>query len=220
MGKNMKKNVTITLALVEIGLMAILVVCDILIPSILIIAAGLCFLWIRKEKTDIFTTSIWKKPAKLILCTACLGCVLTVFDYCLVIPALNHLTNTTQDMSTFANLKGNTGLLLFLLAYSWLIAALCEEFAYRGFFQHRIITLFPNERTGIVVAVITTSMLFGFMHMEQGIVGMITTALDAVFLSVVRYRYKSVWAAVLVHGFSNMIGIVTFYFTGPIYGLW
>jgi hypothetical protein len=28
------------------------------------------------------------------------------------------------------------------------------------------------------------------------------------------------WAAVLAHGFNNTIGLVTFFFVGPIYGLW
>lgn len=217
---NMKKSTTILLALVEIVLMIALIVWDVLLPSILIIAVGFCFLWIRKEKTDMFAMSIWKKPVRLIQITAGLGVALSVFDFCLVIPIVNHLTNSTQDMSTYATIKGNTGLMLLLLAYSWAIAALCEEFAYRGFFQNRIISLFPNQTAGIVTAVAVTPLLFGFMHSEQGIAGMITTALDAIFFSVIRYRFKNVWAAVLVHGFSNMIGIVTFYFTGPLTGLW
>jgi membrane protease YdiL (CAAX protease family) len=219
-GTYMKKSVTALLALVEIGLMVLLIVCDVLIPSLLIAAVGYCFLLVRKEKTDLFNTKIWKRPVRLILCTAGLGFALSVFDYCLVIPVVNHLTNSTQDMSSYENIKGNTGLMMLLLAYSWLIAALPEEFAYRGFFQNRIISLFPNRTAGLVVAVLSTSALFGVMHGEQGLAGMITTALDAVFLSVVRYRYKNVWSAVLVHGFSNMIGIVTFYFTGPLNGLW
>lgn len=216
----MKKSITIMLALVEIGLMAMLVVYDIFIPSVLLIVVGICFLLIRKEKTDMFSMSLWIRPVRLILCTAGLGCALSVFDYCLVIPALNHLTHTTQDMSTYATIKGNLVLMLQLLAYSWVIAAVCEEIAYRGFFQNRIISLFANKKAGVVFAVVTSSILFGFMHREQGAVGMITTALDAVVLSVIRYRFKNVWASVLVHGFSNMIGVITFYFTGPIYGLW
>lgn len=216
----MKKSTVITLSIVEISLMILLVVFDVLLPSLLIIAVGFGFLFIRKEKTDIFNKDVWSKPIRFILCTAGLGLTLSIFDFALVIPVANHLTRTTQDMSAYTNLKGNPEMLLFFLAYSWIIAAIGEEIAYRGFFQHRIISLFSNKVLGTIIAIVTTSLLFGFMHSEQGVVGMLATALDAVFFSIVRYRYKSIWASILVHGFSNMIGLVTFYFTGPLYGLW
>ena len=169
----MKKSTVITLSIVEISLMILLVVFDVLLPSLLIIIVGFGFLFTRKEKTDIFNKDVWSKPIRFILCTAGLGFALSIFDFALVIPVVNHLTLTTQDMSAYTNLKGNTEMLMFFLAYSWIIAAIGEEIAYRGFFEHRI-----------------------------------------------SYRYKSIWASKLVHGFSNMIGLVTFYFTGPIYGLW
>lgn len=200
--------------------MILLIVFDVLLPSLLIIAVGFGFLFIRKEKTDIFNKDVWSKPIRFILCTAGLGFALSIFDYTLVIPIVNHLTQSTQEMSAYVELKGNAEMLLLLLAYSWIIAAIGEEIAYRGFFQNRIISLFTNKGLGTLIAIGMTSLLFGFMHSEQGISGMITTALDAVFFSIIRYRYKSIWASVMVHGFSNMIGLVTFYFTGPIHGLW
>jgi len=48
----------------------------------------------------------------------------------------------------------------------------------------------------------------------------ITTFIDALFFSFVRYRFDNLWASVFAHGFLNSIGIITFYFTGPLYGLW
>lgn len=86
--------------------------------------------------------------------------------------------------------------------------------------QNRIISLFSERKTGIAVAVVVSSLLFGFAHTEQGIVGVVTTCLDALFYSFAKYKYDNLWAAVLAHGFMNTIGIVTFFFTGPLYGLW
>jgi uncharacterized protein len=40
------------------------------------------------------------------------------------------------------------------------------------------------------------------------------------FYSFLRWRLKNLCAAVLGHGFNNTIGLVTFYFAGPIHGLW
>lgn len=218
--KLQSKSVLVILSLIELCAMTLLVVFDVLLPSLLIIPVGFAFLLLRKEKTDIFNTQVWKKPVRFILIAFGLACLISIIDYALVIPSLNHLTNSMQDMSSFADLKGNIDLLLFLLAYRWTIAAVGEEIAYRGFFQHRIISLFANKTAGMVVAVAATSALFGIMHSEQGIVGILTTAVDAVLFSVVRYRFKSIWASVLVHGFSNTIGLVTFYFIGPVNGLW
>jgi membrane protease YdiL (CAAX protease family) len=208
------------LALIEILLMVIVIVFDIMLPSILIVMIGVLFLLIRRDKLPFFKKKVWQKPLHLILYCFGLAITLSLINYGLIIPVLNHLTNTTQDMQTISGLKGNTTLMFFLLAYSWTLAAVGEEFAYRGFFQNRIISLFQNEIVGTMIAVASTSLLFGMMHKEQGIAGMISTAIDAIFLSIVRYHSKNIWASVLVHGFSNTIEIVTFYFTGPLNGLW
>ncbi|MGP6140560.1 CPBP family glutamic-type intramembrane protease [Jeotgalibaca sp. A127] len=50
--------------------------------------------------------------------------------------------------------------------------------------------------------------------------GVITTFIDALFFSYIRYKYDNLWVAVLAHGFLNSNGIITFFFTGPLYGLW
>jgi membrane protease YdiL (CAAX protease family) len=62
--------------------------------------------------------------------------------------------------------------------------------------------------------------LFGLAHTEQGVIGVVVTLLDALFRSFLRLRYRSLWAPVLAHGFSNTIGLITVFLIGPIYGLW
>ncbi|HOZ12973.1 MAG TPA: hypothetical protein PLZ22_10325 [Thermotogota bacterium] len=49
---------------------------------------------------------------------------------------------------------------------------------------------------------------------------MITTFINALFFSFIKYRLEILWASVLAHGFLNTIGVIIFYFTGPLYGLW
>jgi membrane protease YdiL (CAAX protease family) len=103
---------------------------------------------------------------------------------------------------------------------SWTLAALGEELAYRGYLQTRIVDVFGPGTTGVVIAVLLSSLLFGVAHTEQGAVGVVATALDAVVFSVLRYRYKTLWAAVLAHGFNNTIGFLAFFLVGPLHGLW
>jgi membrane protease YdiL (CAAX protease family) len=150
-----------------------------------------------------------------------LSVVWTILVFGLVLPVLNRLTGTHQDVSAFEYLQGNIGQLLFMLAAGWVLGAFAEEIVYRGFLTNRLRALFGNKKAGLVIGIILTSVLFGFIHTEQGVIGVTVTMIDAVFFSFVRLGFKdNLWAAVLAHGFNNTIGIVTFFFTGPLYGLW
>jgi len=136
------------------------------------------------------------------------------------IPLAEHATGQRQDMSDFADLQGNVGMLLLLLALSWSLAAFGEEVAYRGYVLTRVTDVLGRGRVGLVVAIAVSSVLFGLIHTEQGAVGVMLTTLDAVAFSVLRLRCRTVWAPVLAHGFNNTIGFLAFFLAGPVYGFW
>jgi membrane protease YdiL (CAAX protease family) len=144
----------------------------------------------------------------------------SVFQLGVTMPIANHLSGRETDLSDFKDLEGNVGMLIGLLVLSWTLAAIGEELAYRGYLQTRIRELFGSNHAGLVAAVAVSSLLFGMAHSEQGAVGALTITLDAIAFSVLRYRYKTLWASVLAHGFNNTIGFVAFFFVGPIHGLW
>jgi membrane protease YdiL (CAAX protease family) len=144
----------------------------------------------------------------------------TALTLAIIMPAVEHLTGQRRDISQFAPLEGNLGLLLYMLLISWTLAAFGEEFAYRGYVQTRMRDVLPAGRTGLVLAVLLSSMLFGLAHTEQGIVGVVLSGIDAIFFSIMRYRYQTLWAAILAHGFLNSIGIIAYFIAGPFYGLW
>jgi membrane protease YdiL (CAAX protease family) len=79
--------------------------------------------------------------------------VWSLLQFGLFRPMLNHLTGTTEDLSQFADLQGNLGLLAELLLLTWTVAAFGEELVYRGFIQTRITDVLGPNRVGIVVAV-------------------------------------------------------------------
>jgi membrane protease YdiL (CAAX protease family) len=209
------------MTVVELLLAVLCVVLDLLIPTLLILGIMAVSMIYKKEKISDIGFRRPGKPFLLMLTIFAFSVAWSVFDFGLVLPILNHLTGTHQDVSTFENLKGNFGQLLFLLAAGWILGALAEECVYRGFLRNRIEALMPNKKIGLFLAVALTSLLFGFIHTEQGVIGVIVTTLDAVYFSLIRLKFKdNLWAAVLAHGFNNTIGIVTFFFTGPLYGLW
>lgn len=133
---------------------------------------------------------------------------------------INHLTGTTEDLSAYANLQGNLGMLAGLLLVTWTVAAFGEEIVYRGFIQTRITDVLGRNPVGVVVAVVISSVLFGLTHTEYGIVGVAVTFLDALFFSVLRLRYRTLWPAILAHGFWNTLGIVGFFLVGRVDGFW
>ncbi len=134
---------------------------------------------------------------------------------------MNRLTGTVIDTSAYATLKGNIGQLAVLLAFSWTLAALGEEIAFRGYIQKLLTSLFGINLPGVWLNVILSSLLFGLLHTEQGIIGVVIATLGGLVFSWLKYKYdNNLWAAILGHGFYNSIGVIVFFFTGPITGLW
>lgn len=204
----------------EVALALVAVVLDLFLPTlVLLVLAGLSLL-IRRESPSALglvkpRASGWW-PVHLLGLSA----VWTVLTIGLTIPVLEHLTGQRRDVSQFAPVQGNLGLLLLLLGVSWTLAACGEEIAYRGFLLTRARELFGSDARATWVAAVLAAAAFGWAHTEQGLIGVITTFLDALFFAWLRFRYRSVWAAVLAHGFINTIGLVAYYSVGPIYGLW
>ncbi|HML26271.1 MAG TPA: CPBP family intramembrane metalloprotease, partial [Methanomethylovorans sp.] len=194
---------------------------DLFIPTIIILGIIAVSLLIRKEKLQTlgFRKNIsWLNMMMTILL---LVVIWTLLHLSVFMPVLNHLTGTTQDLSAFENLKGNFNQLLFFLVLTWTLAAFGEEIVYRGYLQKRILDLFGDTRTGIILAVGISSLLFGLAHTEQGTIGVILTFLDAIFFSLIKIHYdNNLWAAIFAHGTSNTIGLVGFFVFGPVYGLW
>ncbi len=81
-----------------------------------------------------------------------------------------------------------------------LIAPIAEEVVFRGFIYSRL-----KEGTGIIAAVILTSLLFGLMH------GTVIWATYAFVLSLmlifVSERFHSLWASIILHISFNFVGM-------------
>jgi membrane protease YdiL (CAAX protease family) len=124
-------------------------------------------------------------------------------------------------MAGFAELHGNLGLLVVLLVASWTLAAFVEELAFRGYLRTRLVDVLGGTPTAAVAASLVAALMFGLIHTEQGVVGVVLTTVDALFFTVLARRSASgLWASVLAHGFNNTIGLVTVFLVGPVYGLW
>ena len=208
------------ITLVELVVAAAVVLLDLFLPTIVILGMIFVSLLIRREH---IRSLGFKRPQSWarMVGFAFIGAVfLQLFDVGVVLPIMNRLTGTTIEYSGFANLKGNMGQLVLLLAFSWTLAALGEEMVYRGYFQKLLTDLFGSKLPGILLTIGISSLLFGLAHTEQGLIGVVVTAVDALFYSWLKLKFDNLWVAILAHGFYNSIGVIVFFFTGPIYGLW
>jgi uncharacterized protein len=195
------------------------VLLDLLIPSLVLLGMAAVSLAVRRQ--GLGSLGLRKVPAgPLALRMLGFAVVWTFLQLGLTMPLANHLSGSRQDLSGFADVEGNLALLLLFVALSWTLAAFVEELAFRGYLLTRMREALGSGRRATVVAVVVSSLLFGSVHSEQGLIGVLVVSLDAVAFSVLRLRYRTVWASVLAHGFNNTIGFVALYLVGPVYGLW
>jgi uncharacterized protein len=208
------------IAAVEVGLATAAVLLDLGIPTLVLIALAVMSLIARRQGAGSLGLQRPARPVRMAAQVFGLSLLWTALTLAMIMPVVEHLTGQRRDVSQFAPLEGNLGLLLYMLLISWTLAAFGEEFAYRGYLQTRMRDVLPAGRTGLIIAVLLSSLLFGLAHTEQGVVGVVLSGIDAIFFSILRYRYQTLWAAILAHGFLNTIGMIAYFIAGPFYGLW
>lgn len=205
---------------VEVALSVAAVAMDLLLPALVILGLATLSLVARWEGPGSLGLNRISRPGHLALHALGLAVVWSLVNVGLTKPVMEHLTGDRQDVSDFAEIEGNVSLLLILVALSWTLAAFVETVAFTGFVLTRTTEVFGAGVLRLPLAVLAASLVFGFLHTEQGVVGVTVSTVDAIFYAVLRYRYSTLWAPILTHGFINTIGMVTFFVVGPVYGLW
>jgi uncharacterized protein len=206
-------------AATEVLLVTAAIVLDLAIPSLVILVIAGASLLIRRTGPSSLGL-VRARPGRLVAGTATFALVWSLFQLSVTMPIANHVSGAKQDMGVFSEVEGNVGLLLLLVVLSWTLGAFVEEVAFRGYLFTRLRETCGGGRTAVVVAVLVSSLLFGVLHSEQGVVGVVVVALDGIAFCGLRLYYGTVWAPVLAHGFNNTLGLVTFFFIGPLYGFW
>ncbi len=204
----------------EVAAATAAVVSDLIVPTFVLLALAFGSLVVRREH---LASLGFHRPAPgthLTVRMFVFAAGWSLVQLSVFMPIANHVSGREQDLSDFDSLQGDFGTLVILLVLSWTLAAVGEELAYRGYLQTRIAQLFGSRRAGLVVSVLASSVLFGIAHTEQGLVGVVVVTIDAIAFSALRHHYRTLWAAVLAHGFNNTIGFIAFFLIGPIDGFW
>ncbi len=128
----------------------------------------------------------------------------------IVAPAVFHVFGR-PDLSELGRIAGNPLAYFVLVVFVWTVAAFGEEMAYRGYFLNRLAELWPG-RPRLFFGLVASSLLFGMVHLWQGLSGAILNAgvgfiLGALYL----YTGRDLWPVILTHGIADSLGLLARY---------
>ncbi len=118
------------------------------------------------------------------------------------------------DMSKYDYLSGNLGLTLLALASVYVASSFAEEVIYRGFLMTRTIELGGPRKLSIGCAVALSSLIFGLVHSDWGLPGMVQAGCMGVALGVsYLIVQRNLWVLVLAHAYMDTILILQMYWS-------
>lgn len=129
-----------------------------------------------------------------------------------IVPVIEMLTGVPIDYSSMAQLKGNLPTTIVWLLIVWATAGFGEEIIFRGYLMRQFVKFFGDSKISLAINIILFCGFFGYMHMQQGITGQLVTAsVGALFCIIFYWRKYDLWFMIMLHGFFNTLGILSFY---------
>ncbi len=130
----------------------------------------------------------------------------------LTTPLIASIAGSPPDLSDFQDLVGNVPLLLILIVVSWLLAAVGEELAFRGYLMNRFADAFHGTRTAWIASLVLVSVYFGIGHSTQGLTGIVQESLSGFWLGVFfMMSGRNLTVPIVAHGVSNTLALVLIY---------
>ena len=117
------------------------------------------------------------------------------------------------DMSGYNYLSGNLPMLILALVAVYIVSSFGEEVVYRAFLINRIAELGGGGKTAWRVAVLISSVMFGFAHFGWGASGIVQTGFMGLALGVSYLVVgRNLWVTILAHAYMDTILMVQMYF--------
>lgn len=110
------------------------------------------------------------------------------------------------DQSRFNPLEGNLVMFLLFIVLAWTTIAFGEEMFYRAFLITQFEDIFPGSKLGSVLALLSSSIIFGLVHWVEGPLGIVNTFAMGLLLGAVYLRSgRNLWITIITHGLANSI---------------
>lgn len=116
------------------------------------------------------------------------------------------------DLSRYDSIAGNPGAAVLMALVLPLTASIPEEIIYRGFLIGRLSELFGRNAGGAVLAVVVQAFIFGAIHFQWGIGGMIMTVLmGLVWGTAYLLCGRNLWVVILAHSAGHILFVIQLY---------
>lgn len=111
------------------------------------------------------------------------------------------------------SIAGDIGTALMYLGIVWTFAAFGEEIAYRGYLLNRAADAGGRTTAAWWIAVVVSSVLFGYGHFYKGRSGIVDSGIAGLILGAAYLASgRNLWTTVLAHGFIDTFGVACLYF--------
>jgi uncharacterized protein len=174
--------------------------------TIFLFALGWISLRLRGESLASVGLARPRNWRKTLVLGAAAGGALALLELFVSYPLLTRLTGRPADLSDFRPLVGNFKLFAATVILLWLLAAVGEEFVYRGYLMNRVAGLGKGMRGAWIISLFLVSIVFGSGHIDQGITGMIENTINGVLLGLLYLACgRNLLVPILAHGFGNTV---------------
>lgn len=117
------------------------------------------------------------------------------------------------DMSKYDYLKGNLWMTILALGSVYLVSSFAEEVIYRGFLITRVSELAGDGNLACCFAVVFSSLIFGLVHSDWGIAGMVqATCMGLALGTSYLILRRDLWVTILAHAYMDTILVLQMYF--------
>ncbi len=128
---------------------------------------------------------------------------------CGLIANMVFVALSTTSMDTFVEERAEFLSEIGSIPLGWILpvsvfVGIYEEILFRGFILSRLCALFRSRAAPIVLS----SAVFGALHFDQGLAGMIQTGVVGLVMAIVVTTTKSLWPAIIAHASIDAIGLL------------
>lgn len=119
------------------------------------------------------------------------------------------LTLPEPDFSRYESITGNALAALGMVLILPLTASIPEEIIYRGFLMGRLAEYFGKDFRGCGLTVLVQALVFGSIHFQWGIGGMIMTfCMGAVWGTAYLLCGRNLWVVILAHSAGHVLFVM------------
>ncbi len=138
--------------------------------------------------------------------------LIIIINFYLLGPVIEYFTQEPINYGPFNQVKNNSQLLFISLGIGWGVGGLLEETIFRGYIFETLEKILP-KKIGIIISLLFTSFIFGYLHNYQGITGQILNGVTGGFLALIYiYHKRNLWVSIITHGIINSFGLTLIYF--------